>query len=92
MTKKTEEKIVFVGKKNVSNYIVAVMTMSKDSDKVHVKARGSTTSKALDVAVRAKKMYDMEIERIDLDTEVMENKGVPVNVTTVDIVLTKGKV
>jgi len=97
--KKTEEKqeaaenVVYVGKKPSMSYVLAVITQFTNGQKeVHVKARGRSISKAVDVAevVRRRFLTDVKVKSIEIGTEERElEDGRKVNVSTIDIVLAK---
>jgi DNA-binding protein len=87
------DNIVFIGKKPTMSYVLAVITQFTSGQKeVHIKARGKSISRAVDVAqvIQRRFMPDVKIKRIDLGTEEREVEGKgKVNVSTIDIVLTK---
>jgi len=90
------ENVVFIGQKPFMNYVTAVVTQfeEKKQPEVTIKARGKFISRAVDVAeVSAKrflKEQHIKIKDIQIDSEEFENKeGKRVNVSTIDIVLTK---
>ncbi len=91
---KTDENVVYVGKKPSISYVLAVITQFTDGKKeVHIKARGKAISKAVDVAeiVKNRFMGDVKVKEIQIGTEERElQDGNKVNVSTIDIVLTKG--
>jgi len=87
------DNVVFIGKKPTMSYVLAVITQFTNGQKeVHVKARGRSISRAVDVAqvVQRRFMPDVKIKKIDLGTEEREVEGKgKVNVSTIDIVLAK---
>ena len=94
--KQEEENVVFIGQKPFMNYVTAVVTQfqTKGEKEVTVKARGKFISRAVDVAeVSAKRFLkdeNIKIKDISIDSEEFENKeGKRVNVSTIEIVLTK---
>ncbi len=102
MAEKTEEKkvekkaadnVVFVGRKPTMSYVLAVITQFTNGLKeVHVKARGRSISRAVDVAeiVRNRFLDDVKIKGIDIGTEEREVEGGnKINVSTIDIALSK---
>jgi DNA-binding protein len=107
VAKKTEEKaevtekrerravdnVIFVGKKPAMSYVLAVITQFTDGLKeVHIKARGRSISRAVDVAEIVKNRFigDVKINSIDIGTEERElEEGNKINVSTIDIVLLK---
>ena len=90
---KTDENVVYVGKKPSMSYVLAVITQFTDGKKeVHIKARGRAISRAVDVAeiVRNRFLNEVKIKDIQIGTEERElQDGNKVNVSTIDIVLTK---
>jgi DNA-binding protein len=87
------DNVVFIGKKPTMSYVLAVITQFTSGQReVHIKARGKSISRAVDVAqvIQRRFMSDVKIKRIDLGTEEREVEGKgKVNVSTIDIVLTK---
>ena len=85
--------IVYIGRKPVMAYCLAVMTALKgDDSEVSLMARGRTISKAVDVAevVRNQYMSDLIVKDINIGTEQLENEdGSPRNVSNITIVLVK---
>jgi len=87
------DNVVFIGKKPTMSYVLAVITQFTNGQKeVHVKARGRSISRAVDVAqvVQRRFMSDVKIKKIDIGTEEREVEGKgKLNVSTIDIVLAK---
>jgi len=90
---KTADNVVFIGKKPVMSYVLAVITQFTNGQKeVHVKARGRSISRAVDVAeiVRNRFLGDVKVKDIEIGTEEREVEGGnKVNVSTIDITLSK---
>lgn len=90
---KATDNVVFVGRKPTMSYVLAVITQFTDGLKeVHVKARGRSISRAVDVAEIVKNRFlgDVKIKSIDIGTEEREvEEGNKINVSTIDIHLTK---
>ncbi len=87
------DNIIFVGKKPSMAYVLGVMTQFSDGNKeVHIKARGKSISRAVDVAEIVKHRFatDVQIKDIQIGTEEMElqDKG-KINVSTISITLSK---
>jgi len=85
---------VFVGKKSIMNYVLAVLTQFnvENVDKVVIKARGKAISKAVDVEemVRNRFLPNVKVEEVRLGTDKVKNEdGRTVNVSTIEIVLSK---
>jgi len=84
-----EDNVVFVGKKNVMNYVMAGVTeINKGEKEIHIKARGRSISTAVDVAqllvtkfAKGSKVKGVEIGR----DEVQSDDGNKINVSTIDI-------
>ena len=88
-----DDNVVFVGKKGTMSYVLAVVTqMNQGANDVFIKARGRAISRAVDVAeiVRNKFVTDMKIAEINISTEeVTVEDGSPLNVSAIEIKLTK---
>ncbi len=90
---KTEENVVYIGKKGIMNYVLAVITQFNNGAKeVSIKARGKAISRAVDVAeiVRNRFMPEVSVKTINISTEELKSPdGNPVNVSAIEIVLAK---
>ncbi len=89
---KARDNVIFVGKKPTMAYVLAVMTQFSDGAKeVHVKARGRSISRAVDVAEVVKNKFMQDIKRqVDIGTdEVSREDNSRINVSTIDILLSK---
>ncbi|PYB67978.1 DNA-binding protein Alba [Thermoplasma sp. Kam2015] len=87
-----EENIIFVGKKPTMNYVLAVVTQfNNNGNKIIIKARGKTISKAVDVAeiTRHKFIPDAKYEEIKLDTETLQGERGSSNVSSIEITLSR---
>ncbi len=87
-----DENTVFIGSKEVMNYVQAVMMQFNQSDEICIKARGRAISKAVDVAeiTRQRFIEDAEITDIITDTEKIDNEeGGTTNVSSIEITLSK---
>jgi DNA-binding protein len=91
--RKMDDNVIYVGKKGVMNYVMAAITqINKGEKEIHVKARGRSISKAVDVVQLLKNRFetDIKIIKIDIDTEEVEaDEGGKINVSTIDIVIGK---
>jgi len=92
-TVKPEDNVIFVGKKPAMSYVLAVITQFTGGAKeVHLKARGKSISRAVDVAeiVKNKFLGDVKVKNIDIGTEERTVEGGnKINVSTMNIVLEK---
>ena len=89
---KGAENEVYVGKKGVMNYVLAVVTQfNQGAKEVHIKARGRAISKAVDVAeiVRNRFMPDIKVKSIEISTEELPSEKGTSKVSAIDIVLSK---
>ena len=86
------DNVIFVGKKPIMAYVLAVVTqLNSGKDEVHVKARGQSISKAVDVVeiVKNKFMPDVKVASIDIGTDVLEVEKDTINVSRIDIIIKK---
>ena len=86
------DNVIFVGRKPTMAYVLAVMTQFSDGAKqVHVKARGNSISRAVDVAEVVKNKFMQDLKRqVDIGTdEVSREDNSKINVSTIDITLDK---
>jgi DNA-binding protein len=85
--------IVYVSKKGVMAYVLAVVTQFNSGAKeVTIKARGKVISRAVDTAeiVRNKFLQDVTIKSIKTATEDMKTaSGTPTKVSTIEIILAR---
>ncbi len=89
----TEDNVVYVGNKPVMNYVLAVVTQFNDGAKeVTIKARGRAISRAVDVAEVTKHRFltDVEIKDIKIDTEKVTSDKGESNISTMEIVISRG--
>jgi DNA-binding protein len=90
-----EENIVYVGRKPVMSYVLAVIThfSRTDATEVVLKARGRAITTAVDVAEITKRrfMKDLGVTNISIDTEniVEQETNRTRAVSTIEITLTK---
>ena len=87
----SEENVVYIGRKPVMNYCLAVITSLRNHNQVTLKARGRAVSTAVDVAevTRNRFMKDLSVEKIEIGTEELESEGRMRNVSTMMIILKK---
>ncbi|HIH00152.1 MAG TPA: DNA-binding protein Alba [Thermoplasmata archaeon] len=93
---KSDENVIYVGKKPPMSYVLAVVTQfnTTGSDEVFIKARGRSISTAVDTAeiVRNRFITDAKIKEIKISTESVTNEeGRTSNVSSIEICLTKKK-
>lgn len=93
---RSDDNTVFIGGKPFMNYVTGVVMQftSKNAKEVIVRARGKFISRAVDVSEVATKRFLKEqgvtVKDIKIDSEEFENtEGKKVNVSTIDITLTK---
>ncbi|MDD3084114.1 MAG: DNA-binding protein Alba [Candidatus ainarchaeum sp.] len=89
---KNEGNFVFVGKKGVMAYVLAVITqMSEGAKEVTVKARGKSISRAVDVAeIVRNKSQEIKLSGIEISTEEVETEdGKPLKISAIAIKLKK---
>ncbi|MFH1445723.1 MAG: DNA-binding protein Alba [Nanoarchaeota archaeon] len=83
-----DDNVIFVGKKPTMSYVLAVITQfSEGIDEVHIKARGRSISRAVDVAevVNNRFMRDANKE-VSIATEKIEDENKnKINVSTISI-------
>jgi len=88
----SDENVVYIGRKPVMNYCLAVLTSLQDSSQVALKARGRAISTAVDVAevTRQRFMEGLTVDSIEIGTEQLESmEGQMRNVSTITIHLKK---
>ncbi|MEM5871903.1 MAG: DNA-binding protein Alba [Candidatus Aenigmatarchaeota archaeon] len=89
---KTEDNVIFVGKKPTMSYVLAVITQfSEGAKEVHIKARGRSISRAVDVAEVVRNRFISNVKHsIEIGTEKIQGENnQELNVSTIDIKLTK---
>ncbi len=87
-----DDNTVYIGNKQVMNYVTAVMTQFNEGDtnEVRLMARGRAISRAVDVAeiTRNRFLPDVEVESIDIGTEEIDvEEGGTKNISTMTIKL-----
>jgi DNA-binding protein Alba len=91
--KKMDDNVIYIGKKGVMNYVMAAITqLNKGEKEVHVKARGRSISKSVDVVQLLKNRFEKEtkVKDIEIGTdEVDADEGGTINVSTIDIIISK---
>lgn len=88
-----QEQVIYIGKKPVMAYCLAVMTALKENEaEVTLMARGRAISKAVDVAevVRNQFISNLVVNGISIGTEQLETEdGTQRNISNISIVLAK---
>jgi len=89
-----EANTVYIGRKPVMNYVLAVITNfnSSDTKEVTLKARGRAITTAVDAAeiTRHRFMKELNVSKITLGTdEIQQEEGGTRNVSTMEIQLTR---
>ena len=89
-----QENIIYIGRKPVMAYCLAVMTALKESNsEVTLMARGRAISKAVDVAevVRNQFISNLSVVDINIGTEQLETEeGNMRNISNIAIMLSRG--
>jgi DNA-binding protein len=89
-----QENIIYIGRKPVMAYCLAVMTAIKNAnEEVTLMARGRAISKAVDVAEVVKNQFisDLKIKDINIGTEQLETEnGSPRNISNISITMMRG--
>ena len=92
---KSEENIVFIGKKPVMNYVVACLTLFNAGGKeVVVKARGRAISTAVDTVELLKRAFikNLEVKNIEIGTEeITDLESQKRNVSIIEITIMKAE-
>ncbi len=87
----SDRMIVYVGRKPVMSYVLAVLTSlnQKGSDKVIIKARGRAITTAVDTAEVTRRYFGRALETtVNIGTEQMpQEEGGSRNVSTMEIIL-----
>lgn len=88
-----DDNVVFVGKKNIMSYVLAVVTQfNAGTREVIVKARGKVISRAVDVAeiVRNRFVSDAKVKDVKIMTEELASEdGSMSKVSAIEIVLVR---
>ncbi len=94
--RRADDNVVFIGDKPFMNYVTGVVMQftKQNSKEVIIKARGKFISRAVDVSEVTSKRFlkeeGIKVKDIKIGSEEFENKeGRKVNVSTIEITLTK---
>lgn len=90
-----EENTIFIGRKPSINYVLAVITQfNSGAERVSLKARGRSISKAVDVAEISRNRFikGLKVDSIRIGTVNIpdEERVEGINVSWIEIVLLKG--
>lgn len=91
-TTERRDNFVFIGKKGIMSYVMAVVTQfNKGESEVVIKARGKAISTAVDVAEIARQRFlkDIEVKGISIGTEEVEREEGRLRVSAIEITLGK---
>ncbi len=92
MKEKGDDNVVFIGRKGIMSYVLAVVTQFNNGESnVIIKARGRAISRAVDVAeiVRQRFVQGISTTDIKIDTEEIEGEEGPIKVSAIEITLSK---
>lgn len=87
-----ENNIIYVGKKPTMNYVLAIVTQfNNNAEKIVIKARGKSISKAVDIAEITKNKFvqTATYAKINIETEKVQGERGESNVSSIEITLTK---
>jgi len=87
-----DDNTVYIGKKDIMQYVLALVAQFHSSNEVSVKARGRNISMAVDVVeiVRNRYVPDAKVRTIEIATEKLTGEdGKTANVSSIEIFLTK---
>ncbi len=90
--RRIEQNVVLVGKKPTMSYVLAAVTQFSDGiNQVHIKARGRSISRAVDVAevVRNRFVQNLQTDVHIGTQEITDDNNNKINVSTIEIVLAK---
>jgi DNA-binding protein len=92
-TAQANKNVVFIGKKPVMNYVLALMTFfNSGAKKVVIKARGRSISRTIDTIELSRRAFvkDLQLQGIAISTEeVTRSEGQKANVSAIEITVTK---
>ncbi len=83
---------VYIGKKDMMEYVLVLVAQFHSSNEVSVKARGKNISRAVDVVeiVRNRYVPGAKVRTIEIGTEKLTGEdGKTANVSSIEIFLTK---
>lgn len=89
------DNVIFIGDKPIINYVrsISVQLSKQTNSEVIVRSRGKFISRAVDIVEIAKRKFlekeGVKIKEIKISSEEFEKEGKKLNVSTMDIVLSK---
>jgi DNA-binding protein Alba len=90
---KKDDNVIFIGKKGVMSYVLAVVTQFNNGAKeVIIKARGKAISRAVDTEEITKNRFipELKMKEVRISTEEVDNEdGTKAKVSAIEIALTK---
>ncbi len=92
---KENDNVIFIGEKPIINYVrsISVQLSKQNTGEVIVRSRGKFISKAVDIVEISKRKFlekeGVKIKNIKIASEEFEKEGKKLNVSTMDIVLSK---
>jgi DNA-binding protein Alba len=92
MEKDKDSNVVFIGGKPFGNYLTAVGMQVNRSETIIIKSRGKYTARAIDVALTAARLNNLEVKDIKIDTETFQPKKEgerETSVSTIELTLIK---
>ena len=91
--KKKDDNVIYVGKKGVMSYVLATVTQFNESDEVVIKARGRSINRAVDAAEIVRKRFVVgAVASVEIGTEEIQGDNGPINVSAIEITLTKPQI
>ena len=92
--KKTSDHVIYIGKKGIMSYVLAVITQLNQEDvkEITIIARGKLTARAIDVALMVTERFlpNVEVANIKIKTEELPNEDGQVSrVSAIEILLRK---
>ncbi|MDP8002982.1 MAG: DNA/RNA-binding protein AlbA [Caldisphaera sp.] len=96
MSENAQPNTVFIGKRPLMNYVLVAIRLfnHENAEEIKIKARGRNICKAVDMVEYLRNTYSKDIGLKSLnifDEELLDEKGNKRNVTSIEIVITKGK-
>lgn len=82
------EDMIYIGKKPLVSYILAITTQASKKEKIKIKARGKLTSKAIDISQIAlnNHLKDWDISNIKIGTEELQTDKEEKDTTNVSFI------